>query len=1112
MKNKLLKAAVLSGCILFCPGLASAEAVDIFSLPGGEISAGSNPADIQKLVDNNPDTEYSFSGLPNVIVFRAVKSYAPSRCSFTSSSQSADLDPLAWELAGSVDGTAWVTIRTSTNQSFSGRKQEKSTAINSTQPYFYFRLTINRVKNNGNNGALSEWRLLGEEKEIPRAPANLRLNPFAAGQVKLSWRDNSDNEDSFEIQRTADGTNFVAVATVPANTTSYLDASANADAPYIYRICAVSERVKSDYSISNAAITPAFQALTSLTAYKVYTASDQRNNSPEAERVGNAFDDDRTTKFLTRNASTWVRIEFSEPYPVKQYSITSANDSPTRDPKKWTLQGSANGSSWTSLDARENQQFDARFQKRFFEIENTTAYKFYRLNIEANGGDGNTQLADWLLYADITPAWEARESASPANFNGEILAFHLTRLTWEDVVGEAGYRVERSTDGGATYTHTYDVPANNTQLYAYALQPETAYKFKLYSVNTEGAPMADPVYFDVTTPKKEWIETWENLNLWIFDEPVNVKKVKEIGNVAFYLLEKDSPEAISDIYYEMYAQNWEYVQATYGDVLSDPRLHVMLFPLDDGGGLASIHDYRSSTSRYSNMVYIKAYKDWFKGNSKTGFIYDVMSHELCHIIEGIGSGYKESMFYPIWGDSKWAEIFQYDIFKGMNIPRADSWHEEHIRANNPDGGADYPDTARVSYWYRDFLYPTYDKYGKTELLKKFWKLQAEHYRKKNGDLQGSSENPGGRGNLGELIHFWSGAAGTDVKPYAIKAFGWNDRFEMWWQRARADYPGVTYDEAEIDASEKNICQNGGTLSFNLNSRNNPASLTNNNYNSTFLVSKDENSTPLLLTYLSPLPAKIKRYTVAMKDEVALPSLTLSGSVDGEKWSVIDRQNTPDFTGENKIKTVNISESPAYRYFRFEFEFGENKQINLAEVELHGIEYVSAPSDLKAQKRSETSVYLDWGCTLGDVASFEIERSTNGTDFTKIDDAGLYEISYIDDLSVPGAYYYRVKAKNKNPEKETVLSNTAYINTLLNSLAETEKEAHSFYEIAGSLSRYPDNRVKVYSIVGQKVFDKPYPANDLLPRLSATLTPGVYIVAIEIAGNNAKQVKGKILVQ
>src|SRR5262249_50776177 len=52
---------------------------------------------------------------------------------------------------------------------------------------------------------------------VPAAPSNLTATKPGAGQINLSWTDNSLNETGFTVQRSTDGTNFTPLATVGPN-------------------------------------------------------------------------------------------------------------------------------------------------------------------------------------------------------------------------------------------------------------------------------------------------------------------------------------------------------------------------------------------------------------------------------------------------------------------------------------------------------------------------------------------------------------------------------------------------------------------------------------------------------------------------------------------------------------------------------------------------------------------------------------------------------------------------------------------------------------------------------------------------------------------------------
>ncbi|WP_406104707.1 ThuA domain-containing protein [Micromonospora globbae] len=122
--------------------------------------------------------------------------------------------------------------------------------------------------------------------------------------------------------------------------------------------------------------------------------------NPPNETKEKLTDGDSGTKWLARTPTAWVAYELSAPKRITGYALTSANDSPGRDPRDWTLQGSADGQSWTDLDRRTGQTFAERFQTRRFDIATPREFTHYRLNVTANSGEPLTQLADLRLFTD----------------------------------------------------------------------------------------------------------------------------------------------------------------------------------------------------------------------------------------------------------------------------------------------------------------------------------------------------------------------------------------------------------------------------------------------------------------------------------------------------------------------------------------------------------------------------------------------------------------------------------------------------------------------------------------------------------------------------------------
>ncbi|MCH5718489.1 hypothetical protein [Niabella hibiscisoli] len=97
-------------------------------------------------------------------------------------------------------------------------------------------------------------------------------------------------------------------------------------------------------------------------------------------------------------------------------------------------------------------------------------------------------------------------------------------------------------------------------------------------------------------------------------------------------------------------------------------------------------------------------------------------------------------------------------------------------------------------WFRNWFFPIYNQHGKVKVLNRFFELLANHFPKRLGSDGISTYTR--RMNMGEFIHFWSGAAGVDLSFRAQMTFGAKDRAGSDWQpqfeKAKTDFPGVTY--------------------------------------------------------------------------------------------------------------------------------------------------------------------------------------------------------------------------------------------------------------------------------------------------------------------------------
>jgi hypothetical protein len=94
--------------------------------------------------------------------------------------------------------------------------------------------------------------------QVPNPPSNLNGSPHATG-VTLTWLDNSTDEDGFRIYRRSTGDEFALIASVGADTRSFLDTTAPATSTNIFAVAAYNEVGESDWS-PEIAVAPAGSA------------------------------------------------------------------------------------------------------------------------------------------------------------------------------------------------------------------------------------------------------------------------------------------------------------------------------------------------------------------------------------------------------------------------------------------------------------------------------------------------------------------------------------------------------------------------------------------------------------------------------------------------------------------------------------------------------------------------------------------------------------------------------------------------------------------------------------------------------------------------------------
>lgn len=95
----------------------------------------------------------------------------------------------------------------------------------------------------------------------------------------------------------------------------------------------------------------------------------------------------------TGTGTGWVRYDFGSGndkvithYEVTALATDAGADDPDGAPKTWTLQGSNDGTAWTTLHAVNDDPAWIAGEKRTYAMSNTAAWRYYRINVTASQG------------------------------------------------------------------------------------------------------------------------------------------------------------------------------------------------------------------------------------------------------------------------------------------------------------------------------------------------------------------------------------------------------------------------------------------------------------------------------------------------------------------------------------------------------------------------------------------------------------------------------------------------------------------------------------------------------------------------------------------------------
>jgi hypothetical protein len=270
----------------------------------------------------------------------------------------------------------------------------------------------------------------------------------------------------------------------------------------------------------------------------------------------------------------------------------------------------------------------------------------------------------------------------------------------------------------------------------------------------------------LTDPPSTWQEHW-------FEHRQNLQLIAFNDTVALYFdtdVNRDAAKWMLPYLTNM----WQYVQQTYDKNHTTKLTADRLYSIHHegkyfGGHPSTMYDASHDFRNVSDVG----------GQNWTSPQYEVVTHETGHIVEGVGSGKHGSPAFGLWQDSKWMEFYIYDAYVALGMTNeAQAFYNKNITKADS-----FPQAN--THWFRDWFYPLWRDHGHAAVMVKFFQLLGQYF-------PANGQNFSRGMNWGEYVHFTSGAAGVDLKPQAMKAFGWPASYEAQYQQARKDFPNIKY--------------------------------------------------------------------------------------------------------------------------------------------------------------------------------------------------------------------------------------------------------------------------------------------------------------------------------
>ena len=380
----------------------------------------------------------------------------------------------------STNGSDYVFSPLSGNLTFSSwtRKRRLAVTINGDELNEPDEVFVMRLKNPVNASIADDEGLatiVNDDMPTPPVePAVLRAKTIAANAVDISWKDASNNEDGFKLERRAGLGVFTEIATLGANVNFYNDTGLNAGTIYFYRVYAFNTNGSSVYSNTDstetASNTPAPPGVNLALNRPVATSHLNTTYPPGLAVDGNIKDGYFRSASVSVDSSAWLSVDLGSVVVIGR-GVVRWKD--IYYSKNYSLQVSNNNSTWTTVYTNKNSV--GGVDDFWFA---PSLGRYVRL-LMTNGVKETYRITEFEVYAaEITTA-----PAAPTNLVATATSGSSLGLTWNHSSNdEYGFEIERAINGG-TFNYITTLGPNSTFYNDSGLRPKTNYVYRVRAYN-----------------------------------------------------------------------------------------------------------------------------------------------------------------------------------------------------------------------------------------------------------------------------------------------------------------------------------------------------------------------------------------------------------------------------------------------------------------------------------------------------------------------------------------------------------------------------------------------------------------------------------------------------